>query len=121
MQGGADAATILASKPDREDAADRRWKLHQDVSIEKVLEMQQRQQQQQKQQQQQQQQKGQKVEEEQHPQHLPQQLSSDTRADAEEKEEGGAFSQQAEDIVLLRQQLDALQVRRLFLTVLQQL
>ena len=123
MQGGADAATILASKPDREDAADRRWRLHQDVSIEKVLEMQQRQQQQQKQQQQQQQQqqKGQNVEEEQHPQQLPQQLSSDTRADAEEKEEGGAFSQQAEDILLLRQQLDALQVRRLFLTVLQQL
>ena len=115
MQGGADAATILASKPDREDAADRKWKLHQDVSIEKVLEMQQRQQQQQKQQ------KGQKVEEEQHPQQLPQRLSSDTRADAEEKEEGGAFSQQAEDILLLRQQLDALQVRRLFLTVLQQL
>ncbi len=121
MQGVIDAATVPASKPDREDMADRKWKLHQDVSIEKVLEMQQRQQQQQQQQQKEQHQKGQKVEEEQHLQQLPQRLRSDTRADADDKEEGSAPSQLAEDILLLRQQLDALQVWRLFLTVLERL
>ncbi len=100
----AEGAGVAASKTGAKGGVDRKWKLHQEMSIENVLKMQQQTPLQQEQEQEQQEQQ------EQHPK--PQRPDTGTPYQASERSDKEPGPGQQDDTVQLRQRVAALQVRR---------